>query len=93
MNKILTRNLMILLFFGCAENPNKNESKSDDKMLIQSDLAYENVVFDSKKDLVCGMPLKAGISDTAHYNGKVFGFCAKECKVEFLKEPSNFITK
>jgi YHS domain-containing protein len=33
------------------------------------------------------MPTTAGVSDTAHYDGKVLGFCAKECKDEFLKNP------
>ena len=33
------------------------------------------------------MPTSAGVTDTAHYDGKVLGFCAKECKEEFLKNP------
>ena len=37
------------------------------------------------------MPVKAGVSDTAHYKGKVFGFCAKECKEEFLKNPASYL--
>jgi YHS domain-containing protein len=33
------------------------------------------------------MPTTAGISDTAHYDNHVLGFCASECKAEFLKNP------
>jgi YHS domain-containing protein len=33
------------------------------------------------------MPVTAGITDTAHYEGKVIGFCATGCKEEFLKDP------
>ena len=42
---------------------------------------------DNKKDPTCGMPVTAGVSDTAHYKNKVIGFCATECKAEFLKNP------
>jgi YHS domain-containing protein len=42
---------------------------------------------DNKKDPTCGMPVTAGISDTAHYENKVLGFCSPECKNEFLKNP------
>jgi YHS domain-containing protein len=41
----------------------------------------------NKKDPSCGMPLTAGIHDTVHYNGKVYGFCSDECKQIFLKDP------
>lgn len=33
------------------------------------------------------MPVTAGISDTAHYEKNVLGFCSTECKNEFLKNP------
>jgi YHS domain-containing protein len=52
----------------------------------------ENVAFAVKKDLVCGMPLSAGISDTAHYKGGIYGFCAVECKAEFVKNPEAYLT-
>ncbi len=53
---------------------------------------FKNVVFDAKKDLVCGMPTNAGVSDTAHYKNKVYGFCSKECKGEFIKNPPAYLT-
>ena len=47
---------------------------------------YTKVVFASKKDTTCGMPLSAGIGDTLHWNGKVYGFCSKECKDAFVEK-------
>jgi YHS domain-containing protein len=43
---------------------------------------------DNLKDPSCGMPLTAGIEDTLHYNGKVYGFCSDECRDEFKKNPA-----
>lgn len=48
---------------------------------------YDVKLVDNKKDPTCGMPVTAGISDTAHYENKVLGFCSTECKNEFLKNP------
>jgi YHS domain-containing protein len=49
--------------------------------------SYDISIVDNKKDPTCGMPVTAGISDTAHYNNKVLGFCSAGCKEEFLKNP------
>lgn len=88
--------LAAFLLFSCAA---KNEQKeAAEPMHEHSTTAtteknlYKDVVFDSKKDFVCGMPISAGVSDTAHYKDKVYGFCSKECKDEFVKNPTNYIT-
>lgn len=47
----------------------------------------------NKRDFICGMPVTAGIADTAHYKGKVYGFCATECKDEFMKSPDAYTAK
>lgn len=54
---------------------------------------YNNVKFDNTKDLLCGMPLNTGVVDTVHYNGKVYGFCSKRCKDEFMKDPAAYVSK
>jgi putative intracellular protease/amidase/YHS domain-containing protein len=51
---------------------------------------FTDMKFDNAKDFVCGMPLTAGVMDTAHYNGKVFGFCSGGCKDMFLKSPATY---
>lgn len=54
--------------------------------------SLKKLAFDSKKDLVCGMPVTAGIEDTLHYKGKLYGFCAKQCKEAFIKSPKTYLT-
>jgi YHS domain-containing protein len=48
---------------------------------------FAGVKFDSKWDLSCGMPISAGLEDTVHYKGKIYGFCSISCKEDFLKDP------
>ena len=38
---------------------------------------FQNVEFANSVDFICNMQLSLGISDTAHYKGKVYGFCYK----------------
>jgi YHS domain-containing protein len=44
------------------------------------------IKFASKKDTICGMPIKIGVADTLNINGKVYGFCAVECKEAFKQQ-------
>ena len=52
---------------------------------------YTPAMVDNKKDPACGMPLTAGLEDTCHYRGKAYGFCSKECKAEFVKDPTAYL--
>lgn len=75
------------ILFSCNHKPNPETTsvpiqKSD---LVQKKFTISMV--DNKKDPSCGMPLTAGIEDTVHFNGKVYGFCSDECKQIFLKDP------
>jgi YHS domain-containing protein len=46
------------------------------------------------KDYVCGMNVEEGaIADTTTYEGKLYGFCSKECKAEFVKEPAKYLAQ
>lgn len=54
---------------------------------VDSTISYDISLVDNKKDPTCGMPVTAGISDTAHYENKVLGFCSAGCKEAFLKNP------
>lgn len=60
---------------------------------LHPELSFKNLQFDSPEDLSCGMPLTAGVGDTAHYKGKVYGFCSTECKNEFKRDPESYIAK
>jgi YHS domain-containing protein len=85
-----------LLFTACnSQNTNKDELKNESAMEMVTDTtniaSFDVTLVDNKKDPTCGMPTTAGISDTAHYDKKVFGFCSSECKDEFLKNPKGNI--
>ena len=66
--------------------PMHDHAASDQKITV--DLAS----LATEKDLVCGMPLSAGVSDTLRYDGKTYGFCSAECKEAFQKTPKQYLT-
>jgi YHS domain-containing protein len=81
---------MVLL--SCGTNKNKaNVGSADANQVTAIDTTIEKTfavsLVNNKKDPSCGMPVTAGISDTAHYENLVLGFCSTECKNEFLKNP------
>ncbi|HNR20264.1 MAG: YHS domain-containing protein [Bacteroidetes bacterium] len=45
----------------------------------------------SDKDFICGMTVVAGECDTTMYDGKIYGFCSPDCKVEFNTNPAKYI--
>jgi YHS domain-containing protein len=94
----MKRNIAIILIaatFGCNQPGNEHkEMKMGTKTAAQDTVknSLDNLAFAEKKDLVCGMPVTAGVADTAYYKGKLYGFCAKECKDEFEKNPQQYLT-
>ena len=60
--------------------------------VLHPEKGFENMKFDSKKDFICGMPLKSSAADTSNYKGKVYGFCSKSCKNAFKKNPNSYVT-
>ncbi|MDZ7880766.1 MAG: DJ-1/PfpI family protein [Saprospiraceae bacterium] len=60
--------------------------------VLHPEKAFKDIKFDNSKDVICGMPLKASVADTAQYKGKVYGFCSKSCKEEFKKNPNSYLT-
>jgi YHS domain-containing protein len=75
------------IFFSCNQKPNPETTSA---VINKSDSVQKKFtvsMVDNKKDPSCGMPLTAGIEDTVHYDGKVYGFCSGECKQIFLKDP------
>jgi len=93
------KNTTTILFFSiillACSNDKHNaavENKpapSEPSMENNSHFKPEMVV--NTKDFACGMPVSAGISDTCHYEDKVYGFCSSECKAEFQKEPAKYL--
>ena len=54
---------------------------------------FKDVKFDYATDPVCNMPVTAGVSDTAHYDGKVIGFCSPDCKTAFVADPKSYLSQ
>ena len=83
--------ILFLAACGSSTTEQKAATATTDTTLSVLDSAaktYDVKLVDNKKDPTCGMPVTAGISDTAHYENKVLGFCSTECKNEFLKNPA-----
>lgn len=72
----------------------KNNGNGDTAQApIKKAKPFAGLEFADKKDLVCGMPLTAGIEDTVSYKGKLYGFCATGCKQDFVKNPKAYLPK
>ncbi|MEY4056908.1 MAG: YHS domain-containing protein [Chitinophagia bacterium] len=83
---------MFLIACGNSMNNQANTATDSDTIAAMttdtaSEKTYDVKILDNKKDPTCGMPVTAGVSDTAIYKNKVIGFCSGECKAEFLKNP------
>jgi YHS domain-containing protein len=91
--KILRSLVVILLLTACNAPHTQNATVQRDTTAAIDSSKYPVSMVNNKKDLVCGMPVSAGIADTAHYNGKVYGFCSQECKDQFLKDPAKYAAK
>jgi YHS domain-containing protein len=81
-----------LVLFSCGTSNDKANAGSAGTnqvaiMDTTNEKTYAVSLVNNKKDPTCGMPVTAGISDTAHYEKNVLGFCSTECKNEFLKNP------
>ncbi|MGH2646979.1 MAG: YHS domain-containing protein [Ginsengibacter sp.] len=84
-----------VMIISCNNQPGKGSADKNETTVASTSTAdttkFTTDMVDNKKDPTCGMPLAAGIEDTAHYKNKVLGFCSKECKDEFLKDPEKNI--
>ncbi len=94
MPLILSAAACLAITIGCNQKPAATEEK---KEMTTTESAMVNVkVADlvNDKDLRCGMTVEDGsIADTASYEGKLYGFCSKECKADFVKDPQTYIAQ
>ncbi len=92
MKKIIGYCLLafVVLFSYCGNRqetkmvPPENNSTMPNKEEVNTEKTYPLALVNNKKDPTCGMPVTAGIHDTAHYEKWVLGFCSKECKDEAI---------
>lgn len=91
------KKLILMLFTIVLFSCNKKEeahSVEHSTSLIDSKNPLNKLKYDNKIDFYCKMDItKYGVSDTTHYKGKLYGFCAKMCKDEFLKNPEMYLAK
>lgn len=91
----------IVAVMACNNNKTEQEAKQPADSSMHMDTMqkaapakdFSKLDFAYKKDLVCHMPLTAGIGDTASFKGKLYGFCSEECKKEFEKDPAGYVAK
>ena len=88
----LAISLSICIFlFSCnqvANTPNPDLSAPP----VQPSIILAIDSLGSSIDPVCEMELNAdGIADTIEWKGKIYGFCATECKTEFIKSPEAYL--
>ena len=93
--KSLTILLGIFLFAAsCSEQAKEPQTKTTEnqaQMETPENPHFTSDMVVNTKDYACGMPISAGISDTCHYEGKIYGFCSAECKAEFQKNPVKYL--
>jgi YHS domain-containing protein len=87
--------LSLLILTSCKKEEVKKENKEEKEVGFEKPKSPLNdLKYDNKTDFYCNMDIaKYGVSDTVTYKGKLYGFCSKMCKDEFLKMPKKYLTK
>lgn len=88
MKKIISLTIISVFVLASCETKTEPEVNMAHEMTASQRL---EVVVDNEIDPVCGMKTSEHLSDTVHYEGKVYGFCSAMCKEEFLEEPTKYI--
>ncbi len=79
--------LSIIMATGChSRTETRREPIAENRQFEKSVNRFAGIAMASQKDTTCGMPLSAGLADTVMYNNKVYGFCSKECKEDFVSK-------
>lgn len=72
--------LGLALLSACKQN----KTKSTETVAASFQLA--NTI-----DPICDMKVDNTVEDTAHYHGKIYGFCSSSCKESFQAEPTKYV--
>ena len=89
LSKMLPLMAISIILFSCNQQT-KKDAAFQSPAYAKSDTSkpkFTRDMVDNIKDPSCGMPLTAGIEDTLHYGGKIYGFCSDACRDEFKKNP------
>ncbi len=90
MKQIVFIGLVALAISGCHSNSQQTATPAAPTQPIDTVKTLPTALIDNTKDPVCGMPTSAGMEDSVHVGNKVVGFCSKECKDEYLKNPKAY---
>ncbi|NNV56334.1 YHS domain-containing protein [Limnovirga soli] len=94
---VITLALCTIVLFACNQSADKTAATKDTTAMTTVDTTVSNnlssLTLAADKDKVCGMPISAGLGDTSLYKGAIYGFCSKECKDEFLKNPDGYLAQ
>lgn len=83
----------LLLLASCNQNKTQTANTETTTPAESKNVDIKLAELGSPKDFACGMDLAEGeIADTMQYDGKVYGFCSKECKAEFAKDPQQHLS-
>jgi YHS domain-containing protein len=82
--------VVALAISGCHSNSQQSAATAAPTQPIDTVKTLPTALIDNTKDPVCGMPTSAGMEDSVHIGNKVVGFCSKECKSEYLKNPKAY---
>jgi len=89
--KILAAFTLTFFVVSCSEKKEIEINQADEQMVHEANGL--DVEVDNKFDPICGMEAAEHVSDTIHYEGKVYGFCSSGCKEEFAKNPAQYLDK
>ena len=91
----LITTIEIIFILSCHHDPEKKSASKmdmrDQAVNDSSKKSLQGLSYKLNRDPVCGMPLSAGLKDTAYYKNELYGFCSKDCKEEFLKNPTAYL--
>jgi len=92
MKKIVCLLMALFVLSSCKKETVKEEVKKTS--FVKPSNPLNTLKYDNKVDFYCQMDIaKYGVSDTVTYKGKLYGFCSKMCKDEFLKTPEKYLAK
>ncbi|MFM7154055.1 MAG: YHS domain-containing protein [Bacteroidota bacterium] len=83
MKKII---LALPFLIACGQQPKAPADASQTNTPAPAAYALANTV-----DPICEMTVDNTVEDTAHYNGKIYGFCGAHCKESFKEDPVKYV--
>jgi YHS domain-containing protein len=78
--------LALPFLIACGQQPKTPADASQTNTPAPAAYALANTV-----DPICEMTVDNTVEDTAHYNGKIYGFCGAHCKESFKEDPVKYV--